>query len=176
MGKVRRYGRKDKRTGWQQGGCVRKRRGRQEHGRRLAGPGAQGPSIWVCVLDADSTNVGLHRALGPERSPAPLIEYFGATVFSGSAVSCPVDDPTPLPGAQIWLDRLPGTYCAQSPEGISLLTAGKIGGQGPGAGCDGPVSKITRDLRVHGNRRLVTLTAQSPLGWCMRMTRLRWLG
>jgi CO dehydrogenase maturation factor len=112
----------------------------------------------VCVLDADSTNVGLHRALGLDRSPVPLMEYFGGTVFSGGAVSCPVDDPASLPGAEIWLDRLPDKYCVQSPEGISLLTAGKIGGQGPGAGCDGPVSKIARDLRVRVNGRpLVTL-------------------
>jgi CO dehydrogenase nickel-insertion accessory protein CooC1 len=27
------------------------------------------------------------------------------------------------------------------------LTAGKIGDQGPGAGCDGPISKIARDVR-----------------------------
>jgi CO dehydrogenase maturation factor len=112
----------------------------------------------VCVLDADSTNVGLHRALGCDRSPEPLMEYFGGTIFGGGSVSCPVDDPTPLPGAEISLDHLPDKYCVQSPDGISLLTAGKIGGQGPGAGCDGPVSKIARDLRVHGNgRRMVTL-------------------
>jgi len=118
----------------------------------------RGRGYGVCVLDADSTNVGLHRALGLDRSPVPLMEYFGGTVFSGGAVSCPVDDPASLPGAEIWLDRLPDKYCVQSPEGISLLTAGKIGGQGPGAGCDGPVSKIARDLRVRVNGRpLVTL-------------------
>jgi len=112
----------------------------------------------VCVLDADSTNVGLHQALGLDRSPVPLMGYFGGTVFSGGAVTCPVDDPTPLPGAEISLDRLPEEYWAQNPEGISLLTAGKIGGQGPGAGCDGPVSKIARDLRIRrSGQRLVTL-------------------
>ncbi len=109
----------------------------------------------VCVLDADSTNVGLHRALGVDRSPAPLMAYFGGPVFSGGAVSCPVDDPTSLLGAEISLDGLPKKYYAQSPDGVSLLAAGKIGGQGPGAGCDGPVSKIARDLRINGN--LVTL-------------------
>lgn len=112
----------------------------------------------VCVLDADSTNVGLHQALGLDRSPVPLMEYFGGTVFSGGSVTCPVDDPAPLPGARISLDGLAEKYRAQSPEGISLLTAGKIGGQGPGAGCDGPVSKIARDLRIGGDgQRLVTL-------------------
>jgi CO dehydrogenase maturation factor len=112
----------------------------------------------VCVLDADSTNVGLHQALGLERPPVPLMEYFGGTVFSGGAVSCPVDDPAFLAGAEISLDELPEKYYAQSSEGISLLTAGKIGGQGPGAGCDGPVSKIARDLKIAGDGQyLVTL-------------------
>ena len=112
----------------------------------------------VCVLDADSTNVGLHQALGLDRPPVPLMEYFGGTVFSGGSVSCPVDDPAPLPGARISLDGLAEKYRAQSPEGVSLLAAGKIGGQGPGAGCDGPVSKIARDLRIGGEgQRLVTL-------------------
>ena len=32
-----------------------------------------------------------------------------------------------------------------------LLVAGKIGDQGPGAGCDGPISKIARDIRIIKN-------------------------
>lgn len=112
----------------------------------------------VCVLDADSTNVGIHQAMGLDRSPMPLMDYFGGTVFSGGAVTCPVDDPTSLPGAEISLDRLPREYHAQNPRGVSLLVAGKIGGQGPGAGCDGPVSKIARDVRVdRGGENPVTL-------------------
>jgi len=103
----------------------------------------------VCVLDADSTNVGFHQAIGLDKSPVPLMEYFGGTVFSGGAVTCPVDDPTSLPEAKVFLDKLPQQYRVQNREGISLLAAGKIGGQGPGAGCDGPVSKIARDLRIH---------------------------
>lgn len=102
----------------------------------------------VCLLDADSTNVGLAKALGFESSPEPLMRYFGGMVFSGGSVTCPVDDPTPLRGANISLDSLPSKYFVQG-NGITLLLAGKIGSQGPGAGCDGPVSKIARDLRVH---------------------------
>ena len=102
----------------------------------------------VCLLDADSTNMGLAQALGFERPPEPLLEYFGGMVFSGGAVTCPVDDPTPLPGADISIDSLPSKYFVRDDE-ITLLLAGKIGSQGPGAGCDGPVSKIARDLRVH---------------------------
>ena len=111
----------------------------------------------VCLLDADSTNVGLAQALGFEHTPETLLEYFGGMVFSGGAVTCPVDDPTPLPGADIYLDTLPPQFFVQE-DGITLLTAGKIGELGPGAGCDGPVAKIARDFHLNmGGEPLVTL-------------------
>jgi CO dehydrogenase nickel-insertion accessory protein CooC1 len=101
----------------------------------------------VCLLDADSTNVGLAQALGFEQSPETLLEYFGGMVFSGGAVTCPVDDPTLLLGADIDLDKISPQFFVQKDE-ITLLTAGKIGELGPGAGCDGPVAKIARDLQI----------------------------
>lgn len=104
----------------------------------------------VCVLDADSTNIGLHHALGLKKAPTPLLDHFGGMVFSGGAVTCPVDDPTVLPQAELTLKTLPPAYYGRSPEGILFLTAGKIGEQGPGAGCDGPVAKIARDLKLNG--------------------------
>lgn len=104
----------------------------------------------VVVLDADSTNVGLAAALGLHEEPAPLLEHFGGMVFSGGAVTCPVDDPTPLPGAELRLAELPDRFVGRNPDGILLLVAGKLGALGPGAGCDGPVAKIARDLRVRG--------------------------
>ncbi len=102
----------------------------------------------VCVLDADSTNLGLHKALGIAEAPDSLIDYFGGMVFSGGAVTCPVDDPTPLPRAEIPLEELIGRYARANEQGIVLLTAGKIGDMGPGAGCDGPISKIARDFQL----------------------------
>ena len=104
----------------------------------------------VCILDADSTNVGLHRALGFEKAPAALIEYYGGMVFSGGRVTCPVDDPTPLADANVSLDDLPVEYYSRNEEGIYLIVGGKIADKGPGAGCDGPISKIARDLRIKG--------------------------
>jgi CO dehydrogenase nickel-insertion accessory protein CooC1 len=106
----------------------------------------------VCVLDADSTNIGLPLALGIEQPPIPLMEYFGGMVFSGGLITCPVDDPTPLADNEISLDELPPRYYHKNHIGITLLVVGKIGDQGPGAGCDGPVSKIARDLKIskHG--------------------------
>jgi len=103
----------------------------------------------ICILDADSTNIGLNNALGIEDPPTPMMEYFGGMIFSGGLVTCPVDDPTPLSGSKIYLDELPEKYYAQNRSGITLLTAGKIGKEGPGAGCDGPISKIARDLKIH---------------------------
>jgi CO dehydrogenase maturation factor len=104
----------------------------------------------VYILDADSTNVGLHQALGLDHLPSPLMDYFGGAVFRGGKVTCPVDDPTPLPDAVIRWKMLPDNYRAQTSNGIRYLIAGKIGDQGPGAGCDGPVAKIARDLTIEG--------------------------
>ncbi|MGB2909510.1 MAG: hypothetical protein WBB55_02910, partial [Anaerolineales bacterium] len=72
-------------------------------------------------------------------------------VFSGGSVTCPVDDPTPLPGAEFSLEELPSEFYARSKDGITLLEAGKIGDQGPGAGCDGPIAKVARDIKIHQN-------------------------
>ena len=114
----------------------------------LLGQALRGRGYDVYILDADSTNVGLHQALGITRSPISLLDFYGGMVFSGGAVTCPVDDPTPLVGGDVLFDELPPAYCAQNPQGIHLLVAGKIGGMGPGAGCDGPISKIARDFRI----------------------------
>ena len=100
----------------------------------------------VCVVDADSTNEGLPLALGADKTPESLLAWFGGTVFSGGPVTCPVDDPVPLAGARLRADQLPGKYVAQTPEGIRMFQAGKIGPLGPGAGCDGPMTKIARDF------------------------------
>ncbi|MBN2508457.1 MAG: P-loop NTPase [Verrucomicrobia bacterium] len=102
----------------------------------------------VCVLDADSTNEGLPQALGADRPPAPLLDYFGGTVFSGGRVTCPVDDPMPLEGASVKADRFPQEYVGRTAEGIMVFAAGKMGPLGPGAGCDGPMTKIARDFMV----------------------------
>jgi CO dehydrogenase nickel-insertion accessory protein CooC1 len=118
----------------------------------------------VFILDADSTNIGLAEALGFEKSPVPLMEYFGGMVFSGGAVTCPVDDPTPLARADIDLDELPDRYFVQE-DGITLLIAGKIGDQGPGAGCDGPVSKIARDLQIHNREEQTVMLIDFKAGF-----------
>ncbi len=112
----------------------------------------------VTILDADSTNVGLHQVLGIDHPPASLMDYFGGAVFRGGMVTCPVDDPTPLSDAVIRWETLPDRYCARTSNGIRYLIAGKIGDQGPGAGCDGPVAKIARDVTIDGSPdKVITL-------------------
>lgn len=107
----------------------------------------RGAGYDVCLLDADSTNIGIASALGLEKEPVPLLDFYGGMVFSGGYVTCPVDDPTPLANARLPIDELPDTYYSHSPEGIELFVAGKMGDKGPGAGCDGPIAKIARDFK-----------------------------
>ncbi len=104
----------------------------------------------VAVLDADSTNVGLGKAFGLACDPDPLLEYFGGMVFSGGPVTCPVDDPLPLADASVEIDELPRRFIDCNADGVWVLVAGKLGSLGPGAGCDGPIIKIARDLRLRG--------------------------
>ncbi len=100
----------------------------------------------VNVVDADSTNEGLSQALGADRTPDSLLDWFGGTVFSGGRVTCPVDDPVPMAGAHVAPEQLPDRFVGRTPEGIRVFLAGKVGLLGPGAGCDGPMTKIARDF------------------------------
>lgn len=112
----------------------------------------------VVVLDADSTNEGLHKGLGMSQPPRSLLEYFGGMVFGGGQVTCPVDDPTPLPNATCDLQDLGTEYYSGNPGEVIMLSAGKVSGLGAGSGCDGPISKIVRDISLTGfGRREVTL-------------------
>lgn len=102
----------------------------------------------IAVLDADSTNEGLAMALGADRAPDDLLEWLGGTVFSGGPVTCPVDNPVPQAGARVHLRDLPDRFFSRTPDGILVFQAGKIGPLGPGAGCDGPMTKIARDFTL----------------------------
>jgi len=103
----------------------------------------------VHVVDGDPSNPGLYRMLGFEEAPEPLMVFFGGTVFTGGKVTCPVDDPFPLPGGKIDLDELPGKYFKQK-NGITFFRTGKI--QVAFEGCDGPADKIARDFIVPGDQ------------------------
>jgi CO dehydrogenase maturation factor len=85
-------------------------------------------------------------------APKPLIEFFGGR----ESVKCPVDDPSPLVRLT---DSRPVTESPVDPTEIPLqysLWEGKLGLFQVGKiqkaceGCDGPMSKVTRDFVVKG--------------------------
>jgi CO dehydrogenase maturation factor len=109
----------------------------------------------ILLLDGDASNPGgLSRlAFGLNNGPKPLIEFFGGR----EKVICPVDDPAPLtrnddywPISEKHIDLAeisPDFYVQK--ENIILLQVGKI--QKAYEGCDGPMSKVTRDFIVDGD-------------------------
>jgi len=112
----------------------------------------------VMVLDGDASNpeglVRLLFGLGVEGEPKPLIEFFGGI----DAVTCPVDDPTPLTRIDdpdpvpekridVYKEIRPEFYLQNG--NITLFQAGKI--ETYGQGCDGPLEKVVRDFMVEGD-------------------------
>lgn len=73
------------------------------------------------------------------------MNFYGGKQFSGGKVTCPVDDPTPLPKGEINLDDLADKYFVEK-NGIYFFNSGKI--EKVLKGCEGPESKITRDFRI----------------------------
>lgn len=118
----------------------------------------------VCVLDTDSTNEGLHAALGIPKQPRPLIDHFGGMVFQGGKVTCPADDPTRLERADVALKELPAECVAENEAGVVFMTVGKLIDFGVGAGCDGPLVKIARDLVVRRNDTPMTMLVDLKAG------------
>jgi len=109
----------------------------------------------VVVLDGDASNPGgLARLLfGLKEGVKPLIDYFGGR----EKVECPVDDPSiltrlndeiPITKKHINISEIPKDYYVQR-NGITLLQVGKI--NQPFEGCDGPMSKVTRDFILEGD-------------------------
>lgn len=108
----------------------------------------------VLALDGDASNPGgLARLLmGQEQGPEPLIDYFGGR----QCVTCPVDDPSPLTrkGERTAVTEDPisvndvSAKHLSSAGNITLVQTGKI--RGAYEGCDGPMSKVTRDFVVQG--------------------------
>jgi CO dehydrogenase maturation factor len=109
----------------------------------------------ILLLDGDASNPGglARLALGLNNGPKPLIDFFGGREL----VECPVDDPSPLtrkndslpiPMKHIEMSEIHPEYYVQN-ENITLLQVGKI--QRAYEGCDGPMSKVTRDFIVDGD-------------------------
>jgi CO dehydrogenase maturation factor len=110
----------------------------------------------VLVLDGDASNPGglARLLLGLKDGPKPLIEFFGGR----KTVACPVDNPEPLTREgdtspvtekKIELTEIPSEYFVRE-EDIVLFQVGKI--REACEGCDGPMSKVTRDFIVKGEQ------------------------
>ena len=108
----------------------------------------------VILLDADASNPGgLFRLLTDKKNaPEPLIDFFGGR----SKVTCPSDDPAALTRIDdklavtefaVKLSEIPKQYSFKK-NNLILFQIGKI--QGACEGCDGPMSKVTRDFIVKG--------------------------
>lgn len=108
----------------------------------------------LIVLDGDASNPGgLARLMfGATQGPKALISFFGGR----EKVDCPVDDPAPLTRIDdpvpiteknIDLAEIPPEYFMEK-EGIVLFQVGKI--EKFCEGCDGPMSKVSRDFIVKG--------------------------
>jgi CO dehydrogenase maturation factor len=110
----------------------------------------------VLVLDGDASNPGglARLLLGLKDGPKPLIEFFGGR----KKVACPVDNPEPLTREgdtspvtekKIELTEIPSEYFIRE-EDMVLFQVGKI--REACEGCDGPMSKVTRDFIVKGDQ------------------------
>jgi CO dehydrogenase maturation factor len=108
----------------------------------------------VVLIDGDSSNpLGLSRlVLGGQKPPDPLVELFGGR----KEVGCPVDDPSPLTRVHdtkslkdhpISLKEIPENFYHHA-DNIFLFQVGKT--FRINEGCDGPMSKVTRDFIVEG--------------------------
>ncbi len=95
------------------------------------------------LIDSDESNVLLPKMLGVN-PPKPLVEYLGGkkSIFPKGEVN--IVNALAKAGKGIMLDKLPEEYVSTSPEGIRLITIGKVRNFGEGCAC--PLNFLTRTL------------------------------
>jgi CO dehydrogenase maturation factor len=97
----------------------------------------------VYVIDSDESNTLLPNILDAE-PPKAIVEYLGGkgTIFEKGEVN--ITKALAKAGKGIRLDELPSEYSSSSPEGIRLLTIGKVREFGEGCAC--PFNFLLRTL------------------------------
>jgi len=97
----------------------------------------------VYVIDSDESNTLLPKLLDAE-PPKAIVEYLGGkgTIFEKGEVN--IAKALAKAGEGIRLDELPSEYSSSSPEGIRLLTIGKVREFGEGCAC--PFNFLLRAL------------------------------
>jgi CO dehydrogenase maturation factor len=100
----------------------------------------------VYVIDSDESNALLPKILNAE-PPKAIVGYLGGkgTLFEKGEVN--IAKAMAKAGKGIRLDELPCEYLSSSPEGIRLLTIGKVREFGEGCAC--PFNFLTRTLLKH---------------------------
>lgn len=88
----------------------------------------------VFLIDSDESNVLLPRLLGVE-PPKPLAEYLGGKRGIFRRGETEIVRALEGTGEGVRLDDLPPEYVSTSPEGIRLVTVGKVRGFGEGCAC-----------------------------------------
>jgi CO dehydrogenase maturation factor len=97
----------------------------------------------VNIVDSDESNALLHQMLGAE-PPTPLVEHLGGkgNIFKQGEVN--IVKALAAASRGIRLADLPSKYMSSSPEGIRLVTIGKVREYGEGCAC--PFNFLARTL------------------------------
>jgi CO dehydrogenase maturation factor len=97
----------------------------------------------VYIVDSDESNALLPQILGAQ-PPKPLVEYLGGkgNIFKRGEID--TVNALAAAGRGVRLVDLPSEYTASSPEGIRLVTIGKVREYGEGCAC--PFNFLARAL------------------------------
>src|SRR4030042_495143 len=87
----------------------------------LLAKGMQQKGYQALVVDSDESNPGLHRMLGFDRAPVPIMELVGGR----KSLKQKMSQPEILAQAEIWLKDIPPDYMLEK-NGIRLASIGKI--------------------------------------------------
>lgn len=112
-----------------------------------AGMGARGRR--VLVIDADESNTGLHRMLGFDTPPQPLIELLGGKQKVEAEIEARIRAGESEMSVQLMRDEMPVAnippeYIFETDDGVRLVTVGKIMMALEGCAC--PMAIVSRSF------------------------------
>ncbi len=98
---------------------------------RLLAGGLRDRGRRVLIVDADESNTGLHRMLGFDKAPRPLIELLGGKMKIEKEIEKRIlagesEMSVQLIRTEMGIADLPPEYIAVTPDGIRLVMVGKI--------------------------------------------------
>jgi CO dehydrogenase maturation factor len=104
--------------------------------------------MWVLVIDSDDSNPGLHRMLGFEEPPEPLIDFVGGKAKVEKEIEAKIRVGTPehkvnVLTRAISIPEIPSKYI-KTMDGISFISIGKIFMALEGCAC--PMGIVSRSF------------------------------